>query len=210
MTLAIPALRPALGGWAWDWAVHAAPFERAAATWSTSDADLVAEAGRGAAEPFARLVARHQQALRAFLRRACRDWALADDLAQETFLTAWTQIGRLNPEANVRAWLCGIGYNKCLTALRSERRARRREADYDKAASRAAAAPAPEDRMALERAMEDLPLEQRACVALCLAGEFSHAEAAEALKLPLGTVKSHVTRGRARLLQALGVSDDPS
>ena len=62
--------------------------------------------------------------------------------------------------------------------------------------------------MTLERAMGDLPLEQRACVALCLAGEFSHAEAADALKLPLGTVKSHVARGRARLLQALGVSDE--
>jgi RNA polymerase sigma-70 factor (ECF subfamily) len=207
MTVAVPALRPALGGWAWDWAVLAAPDGRADATWSLGEAELVAEAGRGSAEAFAQLVARHQQALRAFLRRACRDWALADDLAQETFLTAWTRIGRLDPDANVRAWLCGIGYNKCLTALRSDRRARRREADYDKAAS-IAAAPAPEDRMALERAMADLPLEQRACVALCLAGEFSHAEAADALKLPLGTVKSHVTRGRARLLQALGVSDD--
>jgi RNA polymerase sigma-70 factor (ECF subfamily) len=206
MTVAVPALRPALGGWAWDWAVLAQPAGQAGAG-SMAEAELVIEAGRGSAEAFARLVARHQQALRAFLRRACRDWALADDLAQETFLVAWTRIGRLEPDANVRAWLCGIGYNKCLTALRSDRRARRREADYDKAAS-IAASPTPEDRMALERAMEDLPLEQRACVALCLAGEFSHAEAADALNLPLGTVKSHVARGRARLLQALGVSDD--
>jgi RNA polymerase sigma factor (sigma-70 family) len=207
MTAAVPAMRPALGGWAWDWAVLAAPAAQDGGGASTIDADLVAQAGRGSSEAFARLVGRHQQALRAFLRRACRDWAMADDLAQETFLVAWTRIGRLDPGANVRAWLCGIGYNKCLTALRSDRRARRREADYEKAAS-IAAAPAPEDRMALERAMEDLPLEQRACVALCLAGEFSHAEAADALNLPLGTVKSHVTRGRARLLQALGAPDE--
>lgn len=209
MTVAAPALRPALGGWAWGWAVQASPVDRIQPAGASADGDLVAEAGRGSAEAFGRLVSRHQQALRAFLRRACRDWALADDLAQETFLTAWTRIGRLDHDANVRAWLCGIGYNKCLTALRSDRRARHRETDYEKAAS-IAAAPAPEDRMALERAMADLPLEQRACVALCLAGEFSHAEAAEALKLPLGTVKSHVTRGRARLLQVLGVADDPS
>lgn len=209
MTVAALALRPALGGWARGWAIQAQPAEHANGAWSIAEAELVIEAGQGSAEAFARLVARHQQALRAFLRRACRDWALADDLAQEAFLVAWTGIGQLEPDANVRAWLCGIGYNKCLTALRSDRRARRREADYDKAAS-IAAAPAPEDRMALERAMEDLPLEQRACVALCLAGEFSHAEAADALNLPLGTVKSHVTRGRARLLQALGVPDDQS
>jgi RNA polymerase sigma factor (sigma-70 family) len=209
MSVAVPVLTPALGGWAWDWAVLTAPAARDGGGASTADADLVAEAGRGSSEAFARLVARHQQALRGFLRRACRDWAMADDLAQETFLVAWTRIGRLEPDANVRAWLCGIGYNKCLTALRSDRRARRREADYDKAAS-IAAAPAPEDRMALERAMEALPLEQRACVALCLAGEFSHAEAADALNLPLGTVKSHVARGRARLLQALGAPDEQS
>ena len=161
----------------------------------------------GSTEAFSRLFYRNQLAVRGFLRRACRDWALADDLAQETFLAAWSRLDRLTPGASVRAWLCGIGYNKCLTAQRSERRARRREDDYGKAAS-VAASTSPEDRMALERAMAELPLEQRACVALCLAGEFSHAEAADALNLPLGTVKSHVARGRARLLQALGVSDD--
>ena len=71
-------------------------------------------------------------------------------------------------------------------------------------------APHPADKVALDRAMAELPLEQRAAVALCLAGDFSHAEAAEVLALPLGTVKSHVTRGRARLLQALGIADDPA
>lgn len=168
------------------------------------DMHLVEAAGGGSAEAFGRLVERHQQALRAFLRRACRDWALADDLAQETFLTAWSRIGKLEPGANVRAWLCGIGYNKALTALRSDRRARRRDEAYAQGAITAAETQ-PEDRMTLERAMSDLPLEQRACVALCLAADFSHAEAASALNLPLGTVKSHVSRGRARLVAALGL-----
>lgn len=167
------------------------------------DTHLVEAARHGSDEAFARLVERHQQALRAFLRRACRNWSLADDLAQETFLTAWSRIGRLSPEANVRAWLCGIGYNKALTALRSDRRTRRREEAYTEGLT-APRTPDEEDRLALDRAMSDLPLEQRACVALCLAAEFSHTEAAEALNLPLGTVKSHVTRGRARLLAALG------
>jgi len=65
-----------------------------------------------------------------------------------------------------------------------------------------------DERLSLEAAMSDLPPDQRACVALCLAADFSHAEAAEALGLPLGTVKSNVTRGRARLLEALGGLDD--
>jgi RNA polymerase sigma-70 factor (ECF subfamily) len=171
------------------------------------DARLVREARAGSPAAFSRLVDRHQQALRAFLRRACGDWALADDLAQEALLTAWTRLDRIDPQANVRAWLCGIGYNKCLTALRSDRRARAREAGW-RSAEETAPGLAPADRLALERAMAGLPLEQRAAVALCLAGGFSHAEAAEAMGLPLGTVKSHVTRGRAALLQALGGSDD--
>jgi RNA polymerase sigma-70 factor (ECF subfamily) len=93
-----------------------------------------------------------------------------------------------------------------LSAVRSGSRDRVREASYEADREFACEADAA-DRMALEAAMSDLPAEQRACVALCLAADFSHAEASEALSLPLGTVKSHVTRGRARLLQALGGPD---
>ena len=173
------------------------------------DEALVAAAQAGSSEAFSRLVERHQQALRAFLRRACGNWAQADDLAQETFLAAWSRIGRLKAGASVRAWLCGIGYNKHLTAMRSAGRERARGAAYE--ADRETTVDArPEDKLALEKAMADLPAEQRACVALCLAADFSHAEAAEALDMPLGTVKSHVSRGRSRLMQALGVCDDAS
>ena len=173
------------------------------------DEALVAAAQGGSAEAFSRLVERHQQALRAFLRRASGDWASADDLAQDTFLTAWSRIGRLKAGASVRAWLCGIGYNKHLSAVRSAGRERSRAAAYEADRDETVDATA-EDKLALEKAMANLPTEQRACVALCLAADFSHAEAAEALDMPLGTVKSHVSRGRARLLQALGVCDDAS
>lgn len=169
------------------------------------DAALVEQAQAGSTSAFARLVERHQQALRAFLRRACGDWALADDLAQETFLAAWSSLGRLEAGASVRAWLCGIGYNKHLTVLRTRSRDRAREAAYEAEKPPQAGAMS-DERMTLETAMNSLPPEQRACVALCLAADFSHAEAAEALGLPLGTVKSHVTRGRARLLDVLGES----
>lgn len=171
------------------------------------DVALAAQAKAGSTAAFARLVSRHQQPLRAFLRRTCGDWALADDLAQETFLTAWERIGSLRKDQGVRAWLCGIGYNKHLGALRGASRRRARDNRYQ--AERPPQAGAMSDeRLTLERAMAALTPEQRACVALCLAAEFSHAEAAEALGLPLGTVKSHVTRGRARLAEALGGGDE--
>jgi RNA polymerase sigma-70 factor (ECF subfamily) len=171
------------------------------------DQELVEAARAGSTGALARLVERHQAPLRAFLRRTCGNWALADDLAQETFLTAWARIGTLDTGASVRAWLCGIGYNKHLTALRSAGRARAREAGYE-ADRPTAARPFSEERLALEAALLELPPDQRACVALCLAADFSHAEAAEALGLPLGTVKSHVKRGRTRLLQVLRGPDD--
>ncbi len=171
------------------------------------DEALVAAAQGGSTEAFSRLVERHQQVLRGFLRRICGDWVQADDLAQETFIVAWSRIGRLTTGSSVRGWLCGIGYNKHLSAVRSAARERARGAIYEAERDPTVDA-AIEDRLTLKRAMTDLPAEQRACISLCLAAEFSHAEAAEALALPLGTVKSHVTRGRARLLQALGLSDD--
>jgi len=173
------------------------------------DEALVEAAQSGSTGAFARLVERHQQALRAFLRRTCGNWAQADDLAQETFLSAWERIDRLESGASVRAWLCGIGYRKHLTALRSAGRSRAREAAWE-AEKPPSSGAMTDERLTLETAMAELPPDQRACVALCLAADFSHAEAADALGLPLGTVKSHVTRGRARLLEALGGSDDPS
>ena len=169
------------------------------------DSELAEAAKAGSASAFARLVERHQQPLRAFLRRTCGNWAEADDLAQETFLTAWSRIGKLEAGASVRAWLCGIGYNKHLTAIRSAGRHRARESAYEARAGHVK--PMSDERLSLETALSELPPDQRACVALCLAADFSHAEAAEALGLPLGTVKSHVTRGRTRLLQMLGGSE---
>lgn len=171
------------------------------------DAALVESAQAGSTVAFARLVDRHQQALRAFLRRTGGDWALADDLAQETFLAAWSRMDRLKAGISFRAWLCGIGYNKHLSAMRAAGRERARETAYE-AEKPPSSGAMMDERLTLEAAMAELPPDQRACVALCLAADFSHAEAAEALDLPLGTVKSHVTRGRARLLAALGGSDD--
>ena len=168
------------------------------------DLALVEAAQAGSAGAFSRLVERHQQAVRAFLRRTCGDgrWP-----------TTWRRrpssspgrIGRCKG-ASVRAWLCGIGYNRHRTQIRSRSRERARGAAYEaeEPPSRGAMT---DERLTLEAAMADLPPDQRACVALCLAADFSHQEAADALGLPLGTVKSHVTRGRARLLQALGGSE---
>lgn len=163
------------------------------------DAVLARAAAAGSDQAFGRLVDRHQASVRAFLRRLCRSAADADDLAQETFLTAWSRIGTAEAAKGLRPWLCGIAYRKWLTKGRADARRRLREAEADWSERPAD----PDTRLSAAAALGVLPPEQRAAVALCLAGGFSHAEAAIALALPLGTIKSHVTRGRARLLEFL-------
>ncbi|MCC7266656.1 MAG: RNA polymerase sigma factor [Caulobacteraceae bacterium] len=166
------------------------------------DRELVVQARKGSAAAFAQLVARHQQAVRSFLRRVCSHPADAEDLAQETFIAAWERLGSMRRDDNVRSWLCGVAYRKSLTWRRGRARAGARDAAWLAEAETPAGLSA-EDRLGLAGAMQALPPEQRAAVALCLAGGFSHTEAATALGLPLGTVKSYVERGRARLLARL-------
>ncbi|MBJ7484715.1 RNA polymerase sigma factor [Brevundimonas sp.] len=173
-----------------------------------TDAELVRAARAGSDTAFARLVERHQAPVRGFLRRTLGGgWTEADDVAQETFLAAWAALGRLKDSDGVRSWLRGIAWRKAQDRIRSARRSAARDHAWLDEAETPAGVSA-EDRIAMAAAMADLAPDVRACVALCLADGFSHGEAAEILGLPLGTVKSHVARGRARLLKALGGSDD--
>lgn len=170
-----------------------------------SEVDLVAKARAGSAPAFGRLVDQNQQAIRAFLRRVCNDPAEADDLAQEAFLTAWSSLERLREGVRFRTWVCGIAWRKAQTHQRGRARSASRDRQWLDTRE-TTFSPGGEDRAIVARALAGLPAEQRGAVALCLAGDWSHAEAAEALGMPLGTVKSHVTRGRARLLELLGAT----
>ncbi|ALL13309.1 RNA polymerase sigma factor [Caulobacter henricii] len=170
------------------------------------DAPLVRAARGGSQAAFARLVAMHEKPLRGFLRKS--GWADADDIAQEAFVAAWTSLGRLRADEGFRAWLYGIAWRKAQDQSRSARRSARRDEDWrGQEALEASDEVGQDERLALQAALDTLPEDQRACVTLCLGQGWSHAEAAEVLKLPLGTVKSHVARGRERLLAVLG---DPS
>ena len=173
-----------------------------------TDAELVSRALAGSDAAFSRLVERHQAAVRAFLRRFLGSgWAEADDVAQDAFVAGWSSLRTLKDPGGVRAWLCGIAWRKAQDRIRSARRGATRDAGWLEVIDTPAGISA-EDRLALQAAMADLPTDVRACVALCLGDGWSHGEASDALGLPLGTVKSHVARGRARLLKALGGPDD--
>lgn len=167
-----------------------------------AEAAWAERARAGSADAFGRLVHMHQQALRAFLRRLCGNTADADDLAQETFVFAWEHIARFEPARSFRPWLFGIAWRKFRERKRRWLRLIWRESRATEA-SETIYQSDPGLKLDLERATASLPAEQKAAVLLCLACEFSHAEAAQALALPLGTVKSHVARGREKLIAAL-------
>lgn len=172
-----------------------------------TEARLVERARAGDMRAFGDLVDASQAPVRAFMRRLCGDADDADDLTQEAFARAWEVLDKFDGRSRLRAFVCGIAYKYWLRRRRSDaRRAAREQAYADLGETDAAPQPDTARKLALRRAMDDLPQDQRAALALCLGAEFTHAEAAEALGLPLGTVKSHVNRGRARLQAALGVT----
>jgi RNA polymerase sigma factor (sigma-70 family) len=167
-----------------------------------SDTDLAARAAAGDRGTFGRLVQQHQSTLRGFLLRLTRgDKALADDLAQDAFLEAWRKIGQFRGTGAFRGWLTRIAYTRYLME------ARRRKLEPLEDLTEPAEAEQtlePGVRFDLERSMAKLSLGERSALTLCYALGYSNDEAAEILGLPVGTVKSHVLRGRKKLLAMMG------
>lgn len=144
---------------------------------------------------FAALVRLHQGGLRAFLRRLTRgDHALADDLAQESFIEAWRKIGQFRGDAPFAAWLHRIAWSRFLMAAR-----KRKLEPLDAADDLPDTGIGSDIKLDLERALAQLPAAQRAALTLCGAMGYSNLEAAAILDMPEGTVKSHILRGRERL-----------
>jgi len=150
-------------------------------------------------------VRRHQSAVRGLLRQLTRgDAALADDLAQETFLKAFKHIRSFRGEAKFSTWLYRISYN----CFREEARKRKELVGIDETQLEAEPDPSTVDpalRQDLMHALRLLPLHERSAVLLCCQNGLSHDEAARVLDIPLGTVKTNVLRGREKLKKTLAV-----
>ena len=147
---------------------------------------------------FEALVHAHQGHIRAFLRRLCRNDALADDLAQETFMRAYQKYDALSDYGAAKAWLFQIAYRIFLDFIRKEKR--RKNLDDERQGELPETPESlPEIKMDIERAMNALPAPQRAAIMLNISHGLSHGEVATALDMPLGTVKSHIARGKNSL-----------
>jgi RNA polymerase sigma-70 factor (ECF subfamily) len=135
----------------------------------------------------------HQGKLRAFLRRMTRgDRALADDLAQDTFLEAYRKIAQFRAEGTFASWLYQIGYSRYLMHARKRKLEALDETCEPSHESQAGL----DAKLDLETALARIHPAKRAALTLCFSEGYSHEEAATILNIPLGTLKSHVARGR--------------
>lgn len=176
---------------------------------SLHDVELCSRAATGERAAFGELVRRHGSAVRGLLRRMGAQPSEADDVAQDAFLTAFERIAEFRGEGTFAGWVKRIAARGYLRRLQREKKLGEftSESIEDEAATeRKGDADAAID---LDGALKQLSAAERLCVSLCFGAGLSHAEAAESLNLPLGTVKSHVKRGleklRARLAPGAGV-----
>ncbi|MFJ4713581.1 RNA polymerase sigma factor [Streptomyces sp. NPDC088785] len=170
---------------------------------------------------FTELVRLHASAVRAFLFRVCGSAAEADDLAQDTFLRAYTALRGYAPERRralrPRPWLMTIAANVWRNHVRtSVRRPVSVTAVEDACQAWPDGSPGPEERAAttedrgrLVSALTQLPESPRVAVVLRHVVGMSYGEIAEVQGCPVGTVKAQVSRGIGSLRSLLEVEDPP-
>ena len=193
-----------------------------AASPEVSDAQLIARCiVSDDRHAFAELVKRHQSAVRACLRKlTAGNHALADDLAQDTFVLAWRNVKSFRQEARFSTWLYRIATNCWLAHVRKRQEELLGDrddsvpdedpdaagvhefADVDHAAGTTM-------KIDLERAMALLGDAERAAIVQCYHNDLTHEEAAYVLGCPIGTVKTHVLRGKQKLKRALAAWAPP-
>jgi RNA polymerase sigma-70 factor (ECF subfamily) len=173
---------------------------------SLHDVELCGHAALGERAAFGELVRRHGSAVRGALRRMGAQPAEADDVAQDAFLTAFERIAEFRGEGPFAGWVKKIAARLWLRRLQREKKLGALTAEVP---DRDASPREPEATLDLDEALKALGPAERLCVTLCFGAGLSHTDAAEALNLPLGTVKSHVKRGldklRARMAPDAGL-----
>lgn len=177
---------------------------------TTEDNDLVVRSQSGDLDAYNGLVVRYRRSVYNLALRMLGDPSAAEDVAQECFISAWRNIARFRG-GNFGAWLLRIATNACYDAIR---RRQRHPASSLEAATGEDEAPLelpdpaelPESqaiRRELARAiiegLQHVQVDQRIAVVLIDIQGYAYEEAAEVLNVPIGTVKSRLSRGRAQL-----------
>lgn len=161
---------------------------------------VVALAHSGDELAFEELVRRRHRYVRNFMRRLSNHPDHGDDLAQQVFLKAWKTIHQLQTPRAFGAWLKRIMVTTWLEHARRNRIPYTTERDPAEFAARRETT---RERIDLDAALAQLPHAMRLCVVLAYNDGLTHDEIARLADMPLGTVKSNIARGAARLREML-------
>jgi RNA polymerase sigma factor (sigma-70 family) len=175
-----------------------------------SDEALVALVARGDESALAELYDRVGRVAYGLAFRVLRDERLAEDAVQEAFLALWRSAAAFRAErAKASTWILTLVHRRAVDLVRREER-RRAEPIGDEVAASAGEAEATEEaawlrfeRERVQKALRLLPDVQREAIELAYYGGFSQSELAERLGVPLGTIKSRMFAGLARLRELL-------
>jgi RNA polymerase sigma factor (sigma-70 family) len=173
-----------------------------------SDAELVSDSLKGDRDAFGKIVSRYQSLICSLAYSAIGRLGQSEDVAQETFITAWKHLRHLREPARLRSWLCGIARNRVNNFLRREGREPLRYAEELTALEHAPCAePQPPERVItneeeaiLWRSLERIPETYREPLVLFYREGQSIQRVAESLELSEDAVKQRLSRGR-KLLQ---------
>jgi RNA polymerase sigma-70 factor (ECF subfamily) len=188
---------------------------------TAADQDVVRRARGGEEAAYRELLRRYQGPVFSLIYRMVRDRALAEDLAQETFVKALNALDSYRPEFKFSSWLFKIANNVAIDHLRrrqletlsldgSPDALTPRELEEsrpivpDRAETPLQEVEARELGAAIEQAIGKLRPEYRACIILRHIEDRPYEDIAEILSLPLGTVKTYLHRARAELKEILG------
>jgi len=170
-----------------------------------TDAELVALSRSGHRDAFATIIARYQSLICAITYNSCGNAARSEELAQDTFVAAWRDLGGLHEPAKLKSWLCGIARNLVQNSLRRDHQVPTARAEplspelTDAGASPSEKAVSEEEERLVWRTLASIPADYREPMILYYREGQSASAVAAALDLTEEAVWQRLSRGRAML-----------